>query len=166
MLFVGYEIALKAYRLWDPKACKIVVSANVKFDKSVLLNRPTPPPVPAPARPIPSSSSFSNPLFPPSKPQPTVEAPWFFDDDEELKPKSSLQNPDKGKQQADCPSPPPPAPSSPPADDHILADEPANDPPVNPSPPPSRPPSPQNPPESPTTSPPSTPPDQGTPVVP
>src|SRR5258708_17259454 len=109
MIFVGYEIASKAYRLWDPKAHKIVVSANVKFDETVLPNKPiaTPPP----AKPLPSTSKL---LFPPSpKPEQTLHAPWFFDDDEEPKPKPPPASTDKGKQWADRPITPPTPPSPP-----------------------------------------------------
>ena len=90
MIFVGYEIASKAYRLWDPKARKIVVSASVKFDETLLPYKPLPaPPVPAPAKPIPSSSKI--PLQPTPKREPSVAIPWsFFDDYEEDKPKNPL----------------------------------------------------------------------------
>ena len=36
MIFVGYEITSKAYRLWDPKIRKIIVSTNIVFDESAL----------------------------------------------------------------------------------------------------------------------------------
>ena len=100
MVFVGYEIASKAYRLWDPTSRRIVVSTNVKFDESILPNKPTPTPqVPTPANPIPSSSKL---------PPPTVSVPWFFDDVEEPKSKPPPASTDKGKQRADPPSPPDP----------------------------------------------------------
>ena len=63
MIFVGYEIASKAYQLWDPKNQKIVVSTNVKFDEMVLPNKPALTPIPA--KPIPSTSKK-----PPSQPLP------------------------------------------------------------------------------------------------
>jgi len=39
MIFVGYEIGSKAYRLWNPKTKTIVVSANVRFDESMFPNQ-------------------------------------------------------------------------------------------------------------------------------
>ena len=101
MIFVGYEVASKAYRLWNSKAHKIVVSANVKFDESILPNKPTLP------APTPAASSSHNP--PPPQHAPTIEAPWFFVDEE---PKPKFVSTDKGKQREHQRSPSPLSSSS------------------------------------------------------
>ena len=103
MVFVGYEMASKAHRLWDPMAHKIVVSANVKFDESVLPNKPIPP------TPTKTASSSRIPLPPPLRAS-TIEIPWFSVD-EEPKPKPASTN--KGKQREHQLSPSPLPPSSP-----------------------------------------------------
>ncbi len=36
-VFVGYDYAVKGYRLWDPTLWKIVISGDVTFDESSLL---------------------------------------------------------------------------------------------------------------------------------
>jgi hypothetical protein len=105
MIFIGYEIASKAYRLWDTKSRKVVISTNVKFDESDLPNKPTPTIAkPTPARP--SVSSY--PKVQPPDPH-TFDAPWFFDDEEKPKPLSlpPSASTDKGKQRADKPDDPP-----------------------------------------------------------
>jgi hypothetical protein len=48
MIFVGYEPGSKAYRLWDPRGHKIVISADVNFDESVFPNKPDEKPVTPP----------------------------------------------------------------------------------------------------------------------
>ena len=52
MIFIGYESGSKAYRLWDPKSPRIVVSSDVQFNEEEF---PVLPP-PEPVTPIPSSS--------------------------------------------------------------------------------------------------------------
>ena len=103
MVFVGYEIASKAYQLWDPKSWRIVISTNIKFDELTLPNKPTP----TPANPIPSSSKILSPT-------PTVSVPWFFDEVEEPKSKPPPVSTNKGKQRADHPPSPTPPLSPPP----------------------------------------------------
>jgi hypothetical protein len=48
MIFVGYEPGSKAYRLWDPRGHKIVISADVNFDESIFPNKPEEKPVTPP----------------------------------------------------------------------------------------------------------------------
>ena len=113
MIFVGYEIASKAYRLWNPEIGKIIVSTNVVFDESVLPKRPIPPALPPTPANIPSSSS-KIPLFSP-EPTTTVNVPCFLDDNEPTKKPPSVST-NKGKQREDPPppfSPPPRSPSLP-----------------------------------------------------
>ena len=45
MTFVGYEPGSKAYRLWDSKEHKIVVSTDVTFSESEFPSLPPPKPV-------------------------------------------------------------------------------------------------------------------------
>ena len=79
MIFASYEMASKAYQLWDPQGRKIVISTNVKFDEMDIPNNPHRAlPAPTPAQPIASSSQ--SPAAPPP-----LNAPWFFDDEEEPK---------------------------------------------------------------------------------
>jgi len=49
MVFVSYEPGSKAYCLWDPANHKVVISSDVTFDKTLLLNKPATPPVVPPA---------------------------------------------------------------------------------------------------------------------
>jgi len=94
MVFVGYEIASKAYWLWNPKTHKIVVSANVKFDETVLPNKPsiTPAPVVTTTTPI---------YVPPHKHATTVDIPRLFVNEEKAKPSTASTS--KGKQRVISP---------------------------------------------------------------
>ena len=63
MVLIGYEPGSKAYRLWDPKSRKIVVSASVRFTETELPYQPPKPapPAPTPKPPVPSSSKVKLP---------------------------------------------------------------------------------------------------------
>ena len=58
MIFVGYESGSKAYRLWDPKSHRIVISSDVQFNKEEFPALPPPEPV----TPVPSSSRDTLPF--------------------------------------------------------------------------------------------------------
>ena len=58
MIFVGYESRSKAYRLWDPKSHRIVISSDVQFNEEEFPALPPPKPV----TPIPSSSRDTLPF--------------------------------------------------------------------------------------------------------
>ena len=58
MIFVGYESGSKAYRLWDPKSHRIVISSDVQFNEEEFPALPPPEPV----APIPSSSQDTLPF--------------------------------------------------------------------------------------------------------
>ena len=77
MIFVGYEFRSKAYRLWNPKTRSIVISTNIRFNKTEFPNRPTPslPPAHVPSRPIVTSSKTK-------LEDAMIHMPWSFDDDE------------------------------------------------------------------------------------
>ena len=47
MIFVGYEVGSKAYRLWNGH--KIVISSDVTFDEALFPNKPVEVPVQPPA---------------------------------------------------------------------------------------------------------------------
>ena len=36
-IFLGYQTGVKGYRLWDPIACKVIVSRDVSFNEPRLL---------------------------------------------------------------------------------------------------------------------------------
>ena len=84
MVLVSYEPGLKAYRLWDMKSHKIVVSVNVQFMEMELLYQPpklviTPTPAP---KPIPSPSKVKLPNL--------SSIPWsFFNNSDKDSPKPS-----------------------------------------------------------------------------
>jgi hypothetical protein len=48
MIFVSYEPGSKAYRLWDPRGHKIVISSDINFDETVFPNKPEEQPVTPP----------------------------------------------------------------------------------------------------------------------
>ena len=58
MIFVGYESGSKAYRLWDPKSHRIVISSDVQFNEEEFPALPPPEPV----TPVPSSSRDTLPF--------------------------------------------------------------------------------------------------------
>ena len=90
MVLIGYEPVSKVYRLWDPKSCKIVVSANVRFTETELpYQSPKPaPPAPTPKPPVPSSSKVKLPDL--------SSISWsFFDDSDEDSPKPKPSHPPK-----------------------------------------------------------------------
>jgi len=150
MVFVGYEIASKAYQLWNPKTHKIVVSVNVKFDETVLPNKPSITPAPV--------ITTTTPLYvPPHKHATTVEIPWPFIDEEKAKPSTASTS--KGKQREISP------PSSSPSSSSSSSDSESEDEqPVLPSEPTAPTPTPESPhvsPKTPEQTLPSTPPNQG-----
>ena len=67
MVFIGYEPGSKAFKLWDPKTRSIKISVKVRFDETVLPNRPAI----QPPQPVASTSTL-----PPPEPT-TVEFPVF-----------------------------------------------------------------------------------------
>ena len=90
MVFVGYELGLKSFRLWNTKSRSIVVSANVRFNKSGLLYKT---PMTVPVKPIVSTSTL-----PPPPPVETVDIPTMF--------------PSEGDSNERAPTPPPSPPPS------------------------------------------------------
>jgi len=149
MVFVGYEIASKAYRLWNPKTHKIVVSTNVKFDETVLPNKPSIMPAPV--------VTTTTPLYvPPHKRSTTVDIPWLFVDEEKAKPSTASTS--KGKQRVISP-PSSSSSSSSSSDSESEVEQPVPPPePTAPTPPPE---SPHVSPKTPERTLPSTPPNQG-----
>jgi hypothetical protein len=113
MIFVGYEPGSKAYRLWDPRGHKIVISSDVNFDETVFPNKPEEQPV------TPPTISERQDLGPQRRKKKSkgkkkavtfVDIPEaFFLEDEErnqlLPPRAGLLGP-----QPRLPLPPPPAP--------------------------------------------------------
>ena len=90
MVLIGYEPGSKAYRLWDTKSHKIVVSASVWFTETELLYQPPKPapPAPTPKPPVPSSSKVKLPDL--------SSIPWsFFNDSDEDSPKPKPSHPPK-----------------------------------------------------------------------
>ena len=57
LILVGYETGSKAYRLWDPSKRSIMISAKVRFDETVLPNKPETD------KPVASSSNKEFPLL-------------------------------------------------------------------------------------------------------
>ena len=58
MIFVGYKSGSKAYRLWDPKSHRIVISSDIQFNEEEFPALLPPEPV----TPIPSSSQDTLPF--------------------------------------------------------------------------------------------------------
>ena len=85
MVFIGYEYGSKAYRLWNPKTCSVVVSATVCFDKQIFPNRKDTPR----HSPKPKQTPSREPELHPEG----LEIPWSFFDDMEDPPKPPHQKP-------------------------------------------------------------------------
>jgi len=150
MVFVGYEIASKAYRLWNPKTHKIVVSVNVKFDETVLPNKPS-------ITPAPVVTTTTPKYVPPHKRATTVDIPWLFVDEEKAKPSTASTS--KGKQRAISPPSSSSSSSSSSSDSESEDEQPV--PPSEPTVPTPPPDTPHVSPKSPERTLPSTPPNQG-----
>lgn len=75
MILVGYEPGSKAFCLRNPASRSIVVSANVRFNESVLPNKPITT-ISVPTQPVASSSRL-----PPPTPQEYVQICWFDDNE-------------------------------------------------------------------------------------
>ena len=58
MIFVRYESGSTAYRLWDPKSHRIVISSDVQFNEEEFPALPPPEPI----TPVPSSSQDTLPF--------------------------------------------------------------------------------------------------------
>ena len=75
MIFVGYDISKRSFRLWNPETRSIVISANVRFSESEFPNRPiTHPSAPIPIAPAPPIASSSKAVLP----RQTVQIPLDF----------------------------------------------------------------------------------------
>ena len=95
LIFVSYETGSKAYRLWDPSKRSIVISAKVRFDETVLPNKPEA------NKPVASSSKQKLPSPPPD--EDFITFPFTFNDEDE-----------KSDSKKKKPLPPPPCSPSPP----------------------------------------------------
>jgi len=57
---VGYDEQIKGFRIWIPAKQKIVLSYNVKFDETIIVNKSIKQPIPATITLPPNIESMSN----------------------------------------------------------------------------------------------------------
>jgi len=117
MVFVGYELGSRAYRLWNPASRSIVISASVRFDETQFPNRSRPDAaVAGPSRLIPKPNQF-----PPDDCFYTI-LPELAEEESTPPPPGPLDK-GKGKETTrESPKPPSPPPSPPPPDDDSSSD--------------------------------------------
>jgi hypothetical protein len=120
MIFIGYKPGSKAYRLWDPQGHKIVILADINFNKATFPNKPEEKPVEPPTasdcqelgpkqiRRLKGLSRKPKALLTNDRTFANIPELFFLkneDKDTPLPPRAGLLNP-----QPQLPPPPPPAP--------------------------------------------------------